>query len=99
MSKEFNIGLLMGFLTGVIIFILILLFQKPLPSLQAKECKARFVSWCYDCLSRGWPARIEESPILPIEINICMKKYFGVIFPKTTDCKYAQKVCEEFGVS
>jgi hypothetical protein len=67
---------------------------------QKRVCKTNFVSWCEGCRSADWPDTIEE-PLFPVYLTrtSCMKKFFNIDFPKTIYCSWAQKYCEDFGVS
>ncbi len=66
---------------------------------KCEDCKTKFISWCENCRSLGWPTGSNNSPILSdIETYICLKDCFGVIFPKTEYCDNAKQTCENFGV-
>lgn len=69
-------------------------------NIECADCKLKFISWCENCLSLGWPPgeRGKETPVLPVDMHSCMKKCFNAKFPKTTYCDAVQNICRNFGV-
>jgi len=95
MSKEFNLGILTGFILIVTIFTL-LIWMPPAPRpISQIECDARFVAWCYQCLSSNW----SDDIVLPSKIE-CMRYYnpLNIPLPQTKTCSSMQYLCNYFDV-
>jgi hypothetical protein len=71
---------------------------QPPPSAGCSECKLKFISWCENCRSLGWPLELKESQLLPGDIKQCLEKCFRIISPKTASCGAMKKNCKNFGV-
>jgi len=95
-SKEFNLGLLTGFILVVIIFALLILVPLVPRLMSRNECESRFVAWCHQCLVSDWSDGIT---ILP-EILPCMQEYnpLNMLLTKDSSCRYVKPICNYYGV-
>ena len=100
MSKGIAIQTILLLLVGTIVAVIIIYLVYTYTSttaLSAKECEARFISWCTQCSMLG---RSSTSPITTAFYNECNTQLasIGITILSTSRCNNIYTECEKVGV-
>jgi hypothetical protein len=93
--KGVAIPYIIAILIGIIVLVIaVFIFYKSSGGaiLTSEQCKARFLTWCTNCVMTGWKA----NPI-PTELKDCLPGA-GIINPPN-DCTDAADKCKLIGVT